>query len=75
MHRAIALAALLCTFATLAMAQRQVDPAKMESNYNEKLQKAFVEKVAWTKTLEEAKKKAEEQNKLIFGYFTRSYAP
>ena len=46
-----------------------------EERYKKKLAKDFASKITWTKTLEEAKKKAVREDKLIFGYFTRSYAP
>lgn len=59
----------ICVFAGLASAQSN------EEKYKKKLTKEFVSKVEWVQTLEEAKKQAAEQNKLIFGYFTRSYSP
>lgn len=46
-----------------------------EEKYQEKLKKEFVSKAAWVQTLTEARAKAAEEKKLIFGYFTRSYAP
>lgn len=46
-----------------------------EDKYKEKLKKDFVSKIPWETSLEAAKAKAAAQKKLIFGYFTRSYAP
>ena len=48
---------------------------KMESNYNEKLKKEFAEKIPWVHTLDAARKQAENEGKMVLGYFTRSYAP
>ena len=47
----------------------------LEEKYQGKLNKAFMKKVSWYTSLEEAQKKAKETGKPIFGYFTRSYAP
>jgi ribosomal protein S17E len=47
----------------------------MTERYQQKLEKEFVSNAAWVKSLDTAKSKAAKENKLIFGYFTRSYAP
>jgi ribosomal protein S17E len=47
----------------------------MTERYQQKLEKEFVSNAAWEKSLDVAKSKAAKENKLIFGYFTRSYAP
>jgi ribosomal protein S17E len=47
----------------------------MTERYQQKLEKEFVSNTAWVKSLDTAKSKAAKENKLIFGYFTRSYAP
>jgi hypothetical protein len=60
---------------TLALLAGSAAGQSMEEKYKEKLQKKFVSTVAWEKTLEEAQAKAAAEKKLIFGYFTRSYAP
>lgn len=70
------LAGLLLLVST-ASAQPQ-DEATMEKNkknYEKKLKKDFISKVAWEKSFEAAKTKAKAENKLMMGYFTRSYAP
>lgn len=46
-----------------------------EAKYNEKLKKEFVSQIEWTQSLKTAMKQASKGNKLIFGYFTRSYSP
>jgi len=46
-----------------------------EEKYKKKLEKEFVSKVEWVTSLEKAQEAAVAQNKLIFGYFTRSYSP
>jgi hypothetical protein len=43
--------------------------------YEKKLEKPFVSKISWVRSLEEARKKAATEKKLIFGYFSRSYNP
>lgn len=70
--RAIAGAlALMVALSATAAAQGKTN----EEKYQEKLQKEFVSKIQWVKSLEKAQEAAAAQNKLIFGYFTRSYAP
>jgi len=64
---AIALAAA----ASVAAAQEPEMQAKLE----EKLAKEFVSKAAWELDFDKARAKAKETGKLIFAYFTRSYAP
>ena len=50
-------------------------PEPMQTNYDEKLAKAFAEAVPWQSSLEAAQKLAAEKNLPIIAYFTRSYAP
>ncbi len=52
-----------------------VSAQSMEEKYQQKLKKDFVSHVDWVQSLEDAQKAAKESKKLIFGYFTRSYAP
>lgn len=47
----------------------------MEEKYKQKIESPFMSKVPWAKTLKEALEQSKTQNKLIMGYFTRSYAP
>lgn len=46
-----------------------------EEKYKKKLEKEFTSKVPWVQSLTEARAKAAEEKKIIFGYFTRSYSP
>ena len=62
----------LLMVATMAMAQ---DDARMEKNYQEKLQKKFVKKIEWVTTLAEARKISVKKGLPILAYFTRSYSP
>jgi hypothetical protein len=59
----------LLALATIASAQ------DMESRLEEKLAKDFVKNADWVTDFDAAKAKAKESGKLIFAYFTRSYAP
>ncbi len=56
----------------LAAAARAGD---LEDKLDEKLKKDFVGNAAWTTDFDAAKAKAKETGKVIFAYFTRSYAP
>ena len=46
-----------------------------EEKYHEKLHKEFVSKIAWEQQLDTAKQKCADEHKLIYAYFSRSYAP
>jgi len=43
--------------------------------YDAKISESWVSNGGWILDLEEAKARAKKENKLIFAYFTRSYAP
>jgi hypothetical protein len=47
----------------------------LEEKYTQKLEKDFVSKIEWVRTLEEAQAAARKTGKPVFAYFTRSYAP
>ena len=47
----------------------------LKRKYESKLTEAFVGKINWAHSLEEAKKRARAEGKPILGYFTRSYSP
>ncbi|MGB0953586.1 MAG: hypothetical protein ACPG31_10190 [Planctomycetota bacterium] len=51
------------------------DQEQMQQNLEKKLAKSFVENGGWVLDYDEAKKIAKEEGKIIFAYFTRSYAP
>jgi len=47
----------------------------LEEKLEKELQKPFVKKIAWELDFDKALARAGKEGKLIFGYFTRSYAP
>ncbi len=47
----------------------------LQAKYKKKLAKEFAQKTAWVQKLADAQAKAAESNKLILGYFSRSYSP
>lgn len=47
----------------------------LKASYEKKLAKEFAKKTAWVQNLADAQAQAAESNKLILGYFSRSYAP
>ncbi|RMH04280.1 MAG: hypothetical protein D6702_03490 [Planctomycetota bacterium] len=65
-------AALALALAPAAAAQ---DTAALEQKYRHKLEQPFVAYGGWLTDLDQAKRRAAAENKLIFVYFTRSYAP
>ena len=56
----------------LASAQSQ---AELEASYKEKLGHEFVEHGGWITDYDAARKEAETTGKVLFVYFSRSYAP
>jgi hypothetical protein len=48
---------------------------ELEDRLAKKLAEPFVTKAAWVLDFDEAKKKAKEDGKVIFAYFSRSFAP
>lgn len=59
----------------LAMALPATAQDDNEAKYNAKIQETFVSNIDWVMSLEEAQQQAKEKRMLIFGYFSRSYAP
>jgi hypothetical protein len=61
---------------TAVPAQQPTPPSQeeLEAKLAEKLEKPFVANAAWVLDYAEAKAKAKAENKVIFAYFTRSYA-
>lgn len=74
-HRLVMALFGLALFASAAAAQQAPDAEKMKANYEEKIKKDFVKKIEWVQSLDTAKKKAAQDSKLIFAYFSRSYSP
>ncbi|HYC77814.1 MAG TPA: hypothetical protein VEI02_09320 [Planctomycetota bacterium] len=69
------LAAVLCLGAAgLAPAQQSKSQEELVKLRDEKLQKEFLKKADWTTDYDAAKARAMKEGKLIFAYFTRSYA-
>jgi type IV secretory pathway TraG/TraD family ATPase VirD4 len=50
------------------------DQEQMQKNFDDKMAKEFISNAAWVTDYDEAQKMAKEQGKVIFVYFTRSYA-
>lgn len=50
------------------------DQETLKSNLKEKLAAGFLKKAPWVLDLDQAKAEAKKSGKLIFAYFTRSYA-
>ena len=61
--------------AAFAAAPAAQDAAELERRYQHKLEARFLERVEWVTDLELAKQRAQAEDRLIFAYFTRSYAP
>ncbi len=51
------------------------DQEAMKANYEAKLDKDFVKNATWITDYDKALATAQAQNKPIFAYFSRSYAP
>lgn len=56
-------------------ASAQEEDAELKEKLAEKLKQPFASNAAWVLRFEDAKKLAGEQGKVIFAYFSRSYAP
>jgi len=69
--RPVTVLGLLLALAGAAAAQGMTNEEKLE----EKLKEPFVANAPWVLDYEEALKQAKEENKVVFAYFTRSYAP
>ena len=50
-------------------------PQDFQRKYEEKLKKSFVRHGGWETDFDIAKERAQKEDKLIFTYFSRSYAP
>jgi hypothetical protein len=46
-----------------------------EAKYKAKLAESFVSNIDWVQNLEEAQQQAKDKRMLIYGHFSRSYAP
>jgi hypothetical protein len=67
---------LLLAVAASGPAGAQEEKAEtLEQKLEAKLKEPFVSNAPWVLDLAEATKKAKEEKKLVFAYFTRSYSP
>ena len=69
------LALLLLAIAATPVLAQDDEQARLAKQRDEKLQKAFLKNGEWLTDYDAAMKKASESGRLMFGYFTRSYAP
>ena len=70
----LVLAAICLALGAAQSARAQGDESALIEKRDKKLQEAFLKKAAWLTDFDDAKAKAKEDGKLIFTYFTRSYA-
>ena len=66
-------AGLLFASATGAASNPSAD--ELKDKFEEKLAQPFVKNGGWIADFEEAQEAAQAQDRVIFAYFTRSYAP
>jgi len=67
-------AALACVVPSLSAQRRQPTQEELVGLRAEKLAKPVFQKADWTFDYDAARERAREEGKLIFAYFTRSYA-
>ncbi|MEM7167096.1 MAG: hypothetical protein AAF581_16660 [Planctomycetota bacterium] len=72
LRRALALTCLLTVLGVTASAVAQDD---LVAKRDKKLAAEWLKKAEWFTDYDKARAKAAETNKLVFGYFTRSYSP
>ena len=68
---ALAITSLIALMASTAASQSQEDLKKLREK---KLDKSFLKQAKWSTDYDAVRKQAKEQGKIIFAYFTRSYA-
>ena len=73
LFRSAAIAIAVLVGAPGAFAQAP-DQDQLKKSLDEKLAKPFMKNATWILDFDEAKAAAKKANKLIFAYFTRSYA-
>ena len=72
---ALAAAGLLLLPGAPALAQGSGAAEKLQELFEKKSKKDFIKKIAWEQDYDKARETAAASGKLIFAYFTRSYAP
>ena len=65
----------MTTCLTLLLLLGMVQQDDLQDRLDQKLKSAFLENADWTTDFDKAKEKAADSGKVIFAYFTRSYAP
>ncbi len=75
-HLPVCLAGLMAlTWAAPAPAQRRKPtPEELQHKYEEEIALPFIAKGGWILDYDEARARAKKEGKLIFAYFSRSYA-
>ncbi|MCR9247699.1 MAG: hypothetical protein NXI31_21950 [bacterium] len=68
------LATALAPFFALGLAAQDEDQNRLRKLRDEKMALPFVQHADWTFDYDEARRRAKLENKVIFAYFTRSYA-
>lgn len=66
---------LVPTFAHAQEDELSAEQQRLIKQRDEKLEKAFLKNGDWVTDYDAALKKASDTDRLVFGYFTRSYAP
>lgn len=66
---------LLASAASAAPTMGATGADDLKDKYEEKLAQSFVKKGGWIADFDAAKERAATEGKLIFAYFSRSYAP
>ena len=74
-HTMRKLATALALVGGLLPAAAPQDQATLKANLDKKLAEDFVESGGWVLDYKEAREQAAKEKKLLFVYFTRSYAP
>jgi len=67
-------AAVFALLVAASPARAQDQQELMKKNLEEKLAKPFLKNATWIMDFDKAKEEAKKSKKLIFAYFTRSYA-
>jgi len=75
MTRSVTALGLLLALAGSAGAQEQSPQPTNEERLEAKLKESFVANAPWVLDYEQALKQAKEENKVVFAYFSRSFAP
>ena len=80
LHRRVRIMALLglafgLAAPLLAQDESDVEQARLRGELDKKLKQEFVAKGGWVLDYDVARQRAKDENKLLFIYFSRTYAP